>query len=74
MLQNASLLVKIGADTAENEQHFVEILPIICQELAEPDDDGGTYGRAGHVVAESGLHMRLTAKFCKFGRTCKNNC
>ena len=28
MLQNACLLAKIGADTAENEQHFAEILPI----------------------------------------------
>ena len=28
MLQNAFLLAKIGADTAENEQHFAEILPI----------------------------------------------
>ena len=28
MLQNANLLAKIGADTAENEQHFAEILPI----------------------------------------------
>ena len=27
MLQNAYLLAKIGADTAENEQHFAEILP-----------------------------------------------
>ena len=27
MLQNACLLAKIGADTAENEQHFAEILP-----------------------------------------------
>ena len=26
MLQNACLLAKIGADTAENEQHFAEIL------------------------------------------------
>ena len=25
MLQNAYLLAKIGADTAENEQHFAEI-------------------------------------------------
>ena len=30
MLKNAYVLAKIGADTAENEQHFVEI----CQELA----------------------------------------
>ena len=27
MLQNACLVAKIGADTAENEQHFAEILP-----------------------------------------------
>ena len=27
MLTNAYLLAKIGADTAENEQHFAEILP-----------------------------------------------
>ena len=26
MLQNAYLLAKVGADTAENEQHFAEIL------------------------------------------------
>ena len=29
MLKNAYLLAKIGADTAENEQHFAEILPKI---------------------------------------------
>ena len=29
MLQNAYLLAKIDADTAENEQHFAEILPKI---------------------------------------------
>ena len=28
MLQNAYFLAKIGADTAENERHFAEILPI----------------------------------------------
>ena len=28
MLKNACLLVKIGADTAENELNFAEILPI----------------------------------------------
>ena len=27
MLQNEYFLAKIGADTAENEQHFAEILP-----------------------------------------------
>ena len=29
MLQNEYFLTKIGADTAENEQHFAEILPKI---------------------------------------------
>ena len=29
MLQNAYLLAKFRADTAENEQHFAEILPKI---------------------------------------------
>ena len=29
MLQNAYFLAKIGADTAENEQHFAENLPKI---------------------------------------------
>ena len=29
MQQNAYLVAKIGADTAENEQHFAEILPKI---------------------------------------------
>ena len=28
MLQNTYFLAKIGVDTAENEQHFAEILPI----------------------------------------------
>ena len=29
MLQNAYFLAKVGADTAENEQHFAESLPKI---------------------------------------------
>ena len=47
MLQNAYFLAKIGADTAENEQHFAEILPI----------DGWCYSgcrcRAAHRRASS---------------------
>ena len=30
MLQNAYFPAKIGADTAENEQHFAEILPTVA--------------------------------------------
>ena len=33
MLQNAYFLAKIGADTAENEQHFAEILPKLATTL-----------------------------------------
>ena len=43
MLQNAYFLAKIGADTAENQRNFAEILPKICNyptgllpEAAEP--------------------------------------
>ena len=45
MLQNAYLLAKIGADTAENEQHFAENLPKI-----------GNYptGPPGRELRESG--------------------
>ena len=35
MLQKAYFLAKIGADTAENEQHFAEILPIGRRVAAE---------------------------------------
>ena len=39
MLSNAYFLAKIGADTAENEQHFAENLPI-GRRVAEPDRRG----------------------------------
>ena len=48
MLTNAYFLAKIGADTAENEQHLAEILPIgrapvglalERAELAEPPEE-----------------------------------
>ena len=37
MLPNAHLLAKIGADTAENEQRFAEILPI-GRRVADPGE------------------------------------
>ena len=50
MLQNAYFLAKIGADTAENEQHFAEILPktgnyptgpgLTAAPGVQPDGDG----------------------------------
>ena len=36
MLQNAYLVAKIGADTAENEQHSAEILPTAAPPSAPP--------------------------------------
>jgi hypothetical protein len=47
MLQNAYFLAKIGADTAENEQHFAKI----CQKLA-------TTLRVHPVGAGSGSALR----------------
>ena len=44
MLQNAYFLAKIGADTAENEQHFAEILPtdaLWAQSQAPTDSSAG---------------------------------
>ena len=38
MLQNAYLVAKIGADTAENEQHFAEILPTDALDGVEDED------------------------------------
>ena len=38
MLQNAYFVAKIGADTAENEQHFAEILPKTGNYPTGPED------------------------------------
>ena len=58
MLQNAYFLAKIGADTAENEQHFAEILTIRCQwrTASRPaycrDANLADTSRGAHVVIE----------------------
>ena len=59
MLQNAYFLAKIGADTAENEQHFAEILPIgrrvaeLLADISKAQDDEVGDGTTS-VVPESG--------------------
>ena len=57
MLQNAYFLAKIGGDTAENEQHFAEILPTdaLRARLAAPHGllDGGVESAA--LAGSSGL-------------------
>ena len=53
MPQNAYFLAKIGADTAENEQHFAEILPSARRRAAAPGDrraGGGAEAHAGPIL------------------------
>ena len=54
MLQNAYLVAKIGADTAENEQHFAENLPI-GRRVARPRKRRG--GRGVYVPRRGGLEL-----------------
>ena len=51
MLQNAYFLAKIGADTAENEQHFAEILQ------TDAEDEASTVLR-GRDGLHAGDHRR----------------
>ena len=56
MLQNAYLLAKIGADTAENEQHFTEILP----KNGRPNR-GGSGGRSSLTEVPHGAEVLVDA-------------
>ena len=60
MLQNAYFLANIGADTAENEQHFAENLPKIGKYPTGPElTSPGIYVAGDRVVdacAAQGLH------------------
>ena len=62
MLKNGYLVAKIGADTAENEQHFVEILPI-GRRVAEPS--GRSAASAGFF---GGLRLMRLARILKLVR------
>ena len=59
MLQNAYFLAKIGADTAENEQHFAEILP-----TGRRVADRCPEGRGGR--AQLPVFGKISAKCCSF--------
>ena len=76
MLQNAHLLVKIGADTAENEQHFAEILPtdaLTCSARpsrgsrrgAAAPPGGGAQGPRGGVSRSRGPPQWGDSNFAK---------
>ena len=62
MLQNAYFLAKIGADTAENEQHLAEILPKTGngrRERRAAEDRKGTSAAHHHEQARGGLVLRV---------------
>ena len=63
MLQNAYFLAKIGADTAENEQHFAEILPKIGN---YPTGPNASERREAPRLVE--LHLGQLS--CLLGRGC----
>ena len=66
MLQNAYFLAKIGADTAENEQPFAEILPIgrRVAHRGHPRYDARDPGRDGDVEACFADPARAYARGC----------
>ena len=66
MLSNAYLVAKIGADTAENEQHFAEILPKIGNYPTGPPGlrGAGLRGRG----RQGGGRARLRAVRARAGR------
>ena len=51
MLQNAYLVAKIGADTAENEQHFAEICQKLATTLRVPTTPPASFS-SGHVLLQ----------------------
>ncbi len=59
MLQNAYFLAKIGADTAENEQHFAEILPIGRRVADRPGRRGVAAGALAQVHLVRGVRACL---------------
>ena len=60
MLQNAYFLAKIGADTAENEQYFAEILPKTGNYPTGPNV------RRARRCLEPGLHVLAAQAFAVF--------
>ena len=65
MLQNAYFLAKIGADTAENEQHFAEILPKIGN---YPTGPGATSSSCPRPQAARAMSLGVAS--CTVRRTC----
>ena len=68
MLQNAYLLAKISADTAENEQQFAEILPTDGADGA----DGGSEKRYGPSTSKP-LARTASSSSSSAGRTSRSS-
>ena len=70
MLQKAYFLAKIGADTAENEQHFAEILPTDARRRPAPAVAMYTdpfRGRPHKLVLCEGLHPKKNLALSSIG-------
>ena len=67
MLQNAYFLAKIGADTAENEQHFAEILPI-GRRVGRRASDASEARVLHHDEGDEGDHRREDRQQRREGR------
>ena len=55
MLQNAYLIAKIGADTAENERNFAENLPKIGNYPTGPRRDGRDVGAIQRQMKDNAM-------------------
>ena len=58
MLQNAYLLAKIGADTAENERNFAENLPTTLRVVGKHCDPGGIERELRHEVVVHAVDLQ----------------
>ena len=86
MLQNAYFVAKIGADTAENEQHFAEILPTDAPDRASARVEAaagvGVRGRCGEAAAREAQRRgggppprpRTTDSICIFRKCIFRKC
>ena len=81
MLQNAYFLAKISADTAENEQHFAEILPK-ARDLGRgrgaagrgPPRRGGAVPGRWLSLPEACEFVFLTSHSCEFASSNMRTC
>ena len=73
MLQNAYFVVKIGADTAENEQHFAEKLPKIgnypSTRRGGPETGGVLFPSGSSLSLLPSLRFPSWKRLCDDGRS-----